>query len=169
MRAVRALVRAGGCTDCSIAKTVAPTLRWQVPHRLSAAITEIQKQNGSLSNSSSETQATWRECLLTQELSSVVFPQPAAAERRVRGRTNTVSKSWSNRSRTTSAFGGRGEENLVMSNVTPCSFGRELLGDVSRCVAFTAFVLCRGVREGGSDMFSDDSSLLSAFAASSKR
>src|SRR5258708_32398216 len=87
--------------------------------RSNAVNTYIQKPTGSLSCSSSETQATRvASCgsVCTHAESKVVLPKPAGAETTVRGRWSPPSNRVERRGRETRTCGEEGTKNLVASS-----------------------------------------------------
>ena len=69
----------GGCGTCSAGNTLCPISGWI---RCSAAIKYDKKRAGSLSPSSSDSQAAGRWLWVIHSLTSVVLPKPAAADTR---------------------------------------------------------------------------------------
>src|SRR5260221_1871051 len=123
-RFVRLVESRGDSGECSRARVLFPTLGRQVR---SAAITEIQKRIGSLSDASSESQAKAGSRPAARLLGAsrketvqaerrVVFPLPAEAETSVKGCVWTASSSLSKRGRSTKEIGSCGGASLLASS-----------------------------------------------------
>src|SRR6266568_4406265 len=112
MSEVSALVSRDDCGACSSASAASPR---GVPPCRRAAITEVQKRVGSLSCSSSVSQATWPVLSLAQAESSVVLPKPAEAESNVKGTERLCSRTSSRRERGRSTERTGGMVTLVTS------------------------------------------------------
>src|SRR5215472_3370733 len=112
------IVESGGDGDArSRANASSPGEGWYLRR---AAMQDVQKVTGSVSEASRESQATGCFCRLAHAESRVVFPLPAEAETRVNGEVWTVSSSASRRERSTRKRGRRGGESLLESNAEDC-------------------------------------------------
>ena len=100
----------GGCGDWSSANTASPTFGAIV---CTAATRWIRKRAGSLSRSSSDSQATFHLQTAAHALTSVVLPKPAGAETRVRLRCRPSSIRSTKWRRMTALGGGAGTYSFV--------------------------------------------------------
>src|SRR5215469_7203866 len=104
---------------CCVCREVTNSAHSPCCKRSRAVNTYFQKRTGSLSCSSSETQATWAVSFgsaCTHDESRVVLPKPAGAETRVREHWNPLSNSVESRGRTTRTCDETGTKNLVASS-----------------------------------------------------